>query len=108
MVAVWAAAYPACSSFLFWLIEDALYGQGDVREHPDDWTKAGGTEPTSRRPAAGVPVLAGRDGVVHLSSIPQTRPHGALAGALKRWAATCGVGARSLPLSVATRPAGSG
>src|SRR5205809_6768908 len=93
------------SSFSSVLIDPC--GRGGVREHPDERTRTGGTEPARHPPPEVVQVLAGRDGAVRPPWIPRNRPRAALAGALTRSAAAYEVDARSLPLTVGTRPGGS-
>src|SRR5438552_3123608 len=92
------------SSFLLVLIDPC--GRGDVREHPRERTRTGGTEPARQRPPEAVQVSAGRDGVVRPPWIPRNRPRAALAGALTRSAAAYEADARSLPPTAGTRPEG--
>src|SRR5271165_2351797 len=82
-------------------------GRGAVPEHPRDPTRTGGTAPARHPPPEMVQVSAGRDGAVRPPWIPRNRPRAALAGAWTRSSAAYQVGARSLPPTVVTRPAGS-
>src|SRR5215469_9644528 len=105
MFAVWAAwSFP----WLSWLLVlmDAC-GRGGVREHRCERTRTGGIEPATHPPLEVVQASAGRDGAVRPPWIRRNRPRAARAGALTPSAATCEVDARSLPPTVATRPAGS-
>src|SRR6266481_999230 len=81
--------------------------RGGVPEHPGERTRAGGTEPARHPPPPMVQVSAYKDGAVHPPWTPQNRPLAALAGVSTRSAAACEAGARSLPPTVVTRPAGS-
>src|SRR5947209_15248498 len=93
------------SSFSLVLIDPC--GRGDVREHPRERTRTGGTEPARHPPPEVVQVSAGRDGAVRPPWIPRNQPRAALAGALTRSAAAYEVDARSLQPTVVTRPGGS-
>src|SRR5947207_4593698 len=93
------------SSFSLVLIDPC--GRGGVREHPRERTRTGGTELARRRSPEVVPVSAGRDGAVHPPWILRNRPRAARAGAWTRPAAAYQADARSLPLTVRTRPGGS-
>src|SRR5437764_717155 len=93
------------SSFSFVLIDPC--GRGGVREHPRVRTRTDGTEPAKHRPREAVQASAGRDGAVRPPWILRNRPRAGLAGALTRWAAAYEADARSLPLTVVTRPGGS-
>src|ERR1017187_5835471 len=93
------------SSFSLVLIDPC--GRGGVREHLRERTRTDGTEPARHPPPEVVQVSAGRDGAVRPPWILRIRPLAALAGALTPSAAAYEVHARSLPPTVATRPAGS-
>src|SRR4029077_5092102 len=82
-------------------------GRGGVREHPRERTRTGGTEPARHSPPETVLALGGTDGAVRPLWTPRSRPRAAPAGALIRSAAAYEADARSLPLTVVTRPAGS-
>src|SRR5580693_540996 len=95
------------SLFSFSLVLIDPCGRGGVREHPRERTRTGGTEPAKRRSPEVVPASAGRDGAVHPPWILRNRPRAARAGAWTRPAAAYQADARSLPLTVGTRPGGS-
>src|SRR5262249_38646136 len=82
-------------------------GRGGVREHPGVRTRTGETEPARHPAPEVVQVSAGRDGAVRPPWTPLNRPRAARVGALTRSAAAYEAGARSLPPTVGTRPAGS-
>src|SRR5258708_4763251 len=81
--------------------------RGDVREHPGERTRTGGTAPARHPPPETVQVSAGRDGAARPPWIPRNRRRATLAGAWTRSAATYEADARSLPPTVVTRPGGS-
>src|SRR5215831_18994962 len=81
-------------------------GRGGVREHLREPTSTDGTEPARHPPPEMVQVSVDRGGVVHPRWTPRNRPRAAPAGALTQSAAAYEVDARSLPPTVATRPAG--
>src|SRR6266849_1602798 len=81
-------------------------GRGGVREHPDERTRTGGTEPARHPTPEMDQVSADRDGAVRPPWIPRNRLLAARAGALTRSAAAYEADARSLPPTVVTRPAG--
>src|SRR5258707_7882518 len=81
--------------------------RGGVPERPGERTRTYETEPATCPPPEMVRVSAGKDGAERPPLIPRNRPRAALSGALTPSAASCGVAARSLPPTVAIRPAGS-
>src|SRR5436309_4112975 len=90
------------SSFSLVVIDPC--GRGDVREHPRERTRTGGTEPARHPPPEAVLASAGRDGAVRPPWIPRNRPRAAPAGALTRSAAAYEADARSLQPTAVTRP----
>src|SRR6266566_1725978 len=91
----------------FLLVMSVPFGRGGVREHLRERTRTDGTEPARHPAPEMVLVSAGRDGAVRPRWIPRNRLRAALAGALTRSAASYEAGARSLRLTVVTRPGGS-
>ena len=82
-------------------------GRGGVRAHPRERTRTDGTESARRLTPEVVPVSTGRGGAVRPRWPPQNRPRAALTSALTRSAVAYEVDARSLRLTVVTRPGGS-
>src|SRR5262245_5983536 len=82
--------------------------RGGVREHRREPTRTGEMEPARLPPPEAVPVSAGRGGAVRPPWLPRNRPRSAPAGASIPSVAPFEAGARSLQLTVRTRPAGSG
>src|SRR5580704_14904429 len=83
------------------------YGRDGVREHPGERTRTGGIAPASHPLPEMVQVSGGRDGAARPPWIPRIRRRAALAGALRRSAATFEVDARSIPPIVGMRREGS-
>src|SRR5436309_2679155 len=81
--------------------------QAGVRARPRERTRTGGTGPARHPAPEAVQVSGGRDGAVRPPWIPRNRPLAAPAGVWTRSAATSEADARSLPLTVRTRPEGS-
>src|SRR5690348_8713515 len=99
------ASFYCCSFLLLVIVPSA---RGAVPEHPRDRTRTGGTAPARHPPPEMVQVSAGRVGAGRPPWIPRNRPLAARAGAWTPSAASYQAGARSLPPTVGTRPAGPG
>src|ERR1700742_473245 len=76
-----AAVFARPVSCFVWAVRcDRSDDRGGVREHRDERTRIGGTEPARHPPAAGVQVSAGKDAVVHPRWTPRSQPPAAPAG----------------------------
>src|SRR5262249_20586452 len=93
------------SSFSMVLIDPC--DRGTAQAHQRARTRTGGIELATYPPPEMVQVSACRGGAVHPPWIPRNRRLAAHASAWTRPAAAYEVDARSLPLTVVTRPGGS-